>query len=74
MLESKAFDSSREYEKVMNDFITKLAIEKKKVDFSKLWLICLNYSNRTSNKISEYSFNVGMGMNIRAEWKLVYKG
>lgn len=29
MIESKVFDSSREYEKVMNDFITKLAIEKK---------------------------------------------
>lgn len=74
MLESKGFDSSEKYKKALSDFIFKLTAKKKRIDFSKLWLICLNYSDANANNINDFSFMVGIGMNICAEWKLVYKG
>lgn len=74
MLESKVFNGGREYEKIINDFIIKLATEKKKVDFSKLWLISTDGKDSNSNDISTFSGMVWMGMNWGGCYKLVYKG
>ena len=57
----------------MSDFIIQLAIEKKKVDFSRLWLINTNQRDSNSNDISAFSDKVWMGMCWGANYKLVYK-